>query len=234
MARTDADQVAAQARRDGAEAARARGGARLRQRRRCPGGAPALGLRRHRRPLRACASSSSASPSATRRGRGPGVPAALITGDAKGLVERSTGGRGGRAHRRRRPRSGARGVGAGGGEAGRDGQQGAAGRPRGGLGGSGRLGRARPSLRSRRGGCDPAHPPVARVARGRADPPGHGHRQRHHQLHPDDDVGGRGLLHPGPGRGPTPGARRARSQRRRRRTRRRGQGGHPRRVGVSL
>ena len=68
--------------------------------------------------------------------------------------------------------------------------------------------------------------PAARVAAGRADPPGDGHRQRHHQLHPHpDDRGGRRLRR-GPGRGPGAGLRRGRPHRRRRGLRRRRQDRH--------
>ena len=44
--------------------------------------------------------------------------------------------------------------------------------------------RGRPALRGIGRGRHPAHPPAARVARRREDPPGHRNRQRHDQLHP--------------------------------------------------
>ncbi len=89
----------------------------------------------------------------------------------------------------------------------------------------GRDRRRRPAVRSV--GCrwHPADAAAARVARGRAHPACHGHRERHDQLRAHaDDRGGLELR--GSGRGGT-GARvrRARSHRRRRGLRRRGEGG---------
>ena len=77
-------------------------------------------------------------------------------------------------------------------QAGRHRQQGAARqRRRRAVRGGGR-GRRRPALRGGGRRRHPADPAAAGVAGRRADPPGHGHRQRHDQLHPDPhDRGGR-------------------------------------------
>ena len=107
------------------------------------------------------------------------------------------------------------------------GQQGAA-RPRPAptwpAGGDARRG---PALRGGGGRGHPGHPAAARVAGRRAGGAGHGHRERHHQLHPDPH-GRRGeRLRRRAGRGPAARAGRARPVGRRRGPRRRGQGGHP-------
>ena len=71
----------------------------------------------------------------------------------------------------------------------------------------------------------PADPAAARVARRRPHPPGDGHRQRHHQLHPHrHDRAGR-VVRRRARRGAAARVRRDRPHRRRRGLRRRGQGG---------
>ena len=105
---------------------------------------------------------------------------------------------------RSRPRSG---------QAGGDRQQGAAGLARGRRPpGPGQGAGGRPALRGRRGRRHPPGAGAARVADRRADPPGDGHRQRDHQLHPDQDGRAGRRLRRGAGRGPGAGPGRARSR----------------------
>ena len=114
----------------------------------------------------------------------------------------------------------------------RDGQQGAARRGRREPARRGRRGRRRPLLRGERRRRDPAAAAAARVAGRRRRPPGHGHRQRHHQLRPDPHGRDRRGLRRGARRGHRAGLRRGRPDRRRRGLRRRRQGGDPRLAGL--
>ena len=86
----------------------------------------------------------------------------------------------------------------------------------------------RPVLRGGGGRRDPADPAAQGVADRRAAPPGDGDRQRHDQLHPDEDVrGGSGVRRRARGR-EAARLRRGRPERGRRRARRGGQVRDPR------
>ena len=145
--------------------------------------------RRHRRPQPASASSSPASPCATRHARGrraspptcsPPTPPRWSTDPAVDVVVELIGGL---DPARELIRGGARS-----GQARGDGQQGAAGRPTASrLADAGRDRRRRPAVRGGGGRRDPAGPAAARVAGRRADPAGDGDRQRDDQLHPHPD-----------------------------------------------
>ena len=133
-----------------------------------------------------------------------------------------------RGHRRHRAGPGAHPHGAEARQARGDGQQGAAGQRRRRALRQRRGGRARPPLRGGRGRRHPAHPGAAGEPCRRADPAGARHRERDHQLHPDEDERGRHRLLGRPVRGPAPRLRRAGPHGRHRGLRRRGQGRHHR------
>ena len=135
--------------------------------------------------------------------RGAHVPTGLLTTDPAAAGRRSVDRRGGGAHRR----AGAdRGAGPGRArrrQAGGHRQQGAPGLARGrGAAHAGQGEGGGPALRGGRGRGHPAGARPARVPHRRAHPPGHGHRQRDHQLHPDQDERAGLRLRRRAGRGP--------------------------------